>query len=102
MCKHNLSGFQPCHPEYVRADNSSTDVNFIATQALARSQNSTRDDTNGHGGQAANAMTALEHQARAPQGFVAASTGLEGRHASSDSKALSTNPDALEVELDDD
>ncbi|KAF2428977.1 putative DNA repair and transcription protein [Tothia fuscella] len=58
-----------------------TDVNFIATQALARSKdvNVDGDTANGEGMDGQNdAMAALERQARAPTGFVAASTGPEG------------------------
>lgn len=63
-----------------------TDVSFIASQALARSQQKRMEDeaANGGGGSAsgegmdtevADAMAALERQARAPVGFVAASEG---------------------------
>ena len=44
-------------------------------------------------------MSALERQARAPVGFVSASTGPEGRK-SSDTPAPA-NPDAIDVDLDD-
>ena len=43
-------------------------------------------------------MAALERQARAPAGFVAASTGLKGNIALSEETAA--NPDA--IDLDDD
>jgi pre-mRNA-splicing factor SYF1 len=57
----------------------STDVNFIATQALAKS----KEVANGiaaaeEGGDRADAMAALERQARAPTGFVPASGGPVG------------------------
>jgi pre-mRNA-splicing factor SYF1 len=67
-----------------------TDVNFIASQALARSQvpPETREDED--------AMAALERQARAPAGFVAASTGP----ASTSQIGVTTlaNPDAIDVD----
>ncbi|PKX97474.1 mRNA splicing protein SYF1 [Aspergillus novofumigatus IBT 16806] len=64
-----------------------TDVNFIASQAIARSQQRAQEGgTEREGEEAdmdaskerADAMAALERQARAPVGFVAASTGPEG------------------------
>jgi pre-mRNA-splicing factor SYF1 len=66
----------------------STDVNFIASQAVARQQAAAigssidadgedGEDEGGDEGQT-DAMAALERQARAPVGFVAASTGPEG------------------------
>ncbi|KAK5998154.1 Pre-mRNA-splicing factor SYF1 [Cladobotryum mycophilum] len=74
-----------------------TDVNFIASQALARSQ---RKLDGSHDAETADAMAALERQALAPQGFVAASTGpndvVSGR------TVLATNPDAIDIDgLDD-
>ena len=48
-------------------------------------------------------MAALERQARAPQGFVAASSGPEGGDVPQrKSNASFANPDALDVDLDDD
>jgi pre-mRNA-splicing factor SYF1 len=44
-------------------------------------------------------MAALERQARAPAGFVAASTGPEG--AKSEGPVVEANPDAIDVDLDD-
>ncbi len=48
-------------------------------------------------------MAALERQARAPLGFVAASSGLEAGNAKPMelSPAVTANPDALDVDLDD-
>ncbi|KAL4750325.1 Pre-mRNA-splicing factor syf1 [Aspergillus terricola var. indicus] len=88
-----------------------TDVNFIASQAIARSQQRAPE---GEGATAAaeremdietaDAMAALERQARAPIGFVAASTGPEGGNrappASQAPVAAPANPDA--IDLDDD
>ena len=83
-----------------------TDVNFIASQALARSQHKPDDkeheDGEGELVERADAMAALERQARAPVGFVAASTGPQGGDiAPSDTSAVTANPDALDVDLDD-
>ena len=60
-----------------------TDVNFIASQAVARQQaQNAQDGADGdevdEDTPATDAMAALERQARAPMGFVAASTGPEG------------------------
>ena len=84
-----------------------TDVNFIASQALARSQMKPEDaenmDGEGEAGEKADAMAALERQARAPMGFVAASSGPQGGNIPQpDQEVVPTNPDALDVELDDD
>ena len=83
-----------------------TDVNFIASQALARSQHRPEDkeheDGEGELVERADAMAALERQARAPVGFIAASTGPQGGNiAPSDASAVTANPDALDVDLDD-
>ena len=84
-----------------------TDVNFIASQALARSQQRPEDGENGEGGagdanEQADAMAALERQARAPVGFVAASTGPQaGNIPEANKQAVAANPDALDVDLDD-
>ena len=69
---------------------------------MARSQNRVGDDIDGQDDQVSDAMAALERQPRAPQGFVAATTGLEGGNKSPpDSGAIPANPNALDVELDD-
>ena len=48
-------------------------------------------------------MAALERQVQAPQGFVAASTGPEGgSNAAEKEPAPVQNPDALDVDLDED
>ena len=83
-----------------------TDVNFIASQALARSQqrpeDRDNDDAGGEANEQADAMAALERQARAPVGFVAASNGPEGGNILPPSKPpVAANPDALNVDLDD-
>lgn len=74
-----------------------TDVNFIASQALARSQQHL--DGNAVGDQT-DAMEALQREARAPAGFVAASTGPQGGDANK--VAVAANPDAIDVDGMDD
>lgn len=72
-----------------------TDVNFIASQALARGQQrqpGTPGETNG-----ADAMSALERQLRAPQGFVAASTGPISKAAGTEN-VVASNPDAIDID----
>ena len=80
-----------------------TDVNFIASQALARSQHKLEDreygKADGASNEQADAMAALERQARAPVGFVAASTGPQ---AGNITPVVAANPDALDVNLEDD
>jgi pre-mRNA-splicing factor SYF1 len=77
---------------------NSTDVNFIASQAVARStqlaDGEALDDK-------IDAMAALEREARAPVGFVAASTGPEGASRDGQQAMAIQNPDAIEVDLDD-
>ncbi|KAL1976058.1 hypothetical protein VTN31DRAFT_4450 [Thermomyces dupontii] len=89
-----------------------TDVHFIASQAIARSQQqraasegvAERQDS-----ERADAMAALERQARAPAGFVAASTGPEGgtqtaAQQTKEKKAAppaNVNPDAIDLEDED-
>ena len=84
----------------------STDVNFIASQALARSQQRPEDSMEGDGGTNevvnGDVMAALERQARAPQGFVPASSGPEGGSVPQQTRPTAIeNPDALNVDLDD-
>lgn len=88
---------------------NSTDVNFIASQAIARSQQLPQDgEEEGKmdgAKEKADVMAALERQARAPMGFVAASTGPEGgnRHPPAGQEqqpSAPVNPDA--INLDDD
>jgi len=110
VCKLNTSKSKAC---FIHSSNYvltcySTDVNFIASQALARSQQQPEqiamEEGDNGGEKQADAMAALERQARAPLGFVAASSGPEGgnsKHAQP-VPAVSANPDALDVDLDDD
>jgi pre-mRNA-splicing factor SYF1 len=75
-----------------------TDVNFIASQALARSQQYPGADENG---EVVDSMAALERTVNAPQGFVPASTGPQGGNIVMSTAAA--NPDSIDVEgLDDD
>ena len=69
-----------------------TDVNFIASQALARSHAS----PNGKGDDHEDAMVALEREARAPVGFVAASSGPP--QAKTVEAAAVANPDAIDID----
>ncbi|OQD74929.1 hypothetical protein PENDEC_c009G05572 [Penicillium decumbens] len=83
-----------------------TDVNFIASQAIARTQQRPQDGEGQDGEEdtaRADAMAALERQARAPVGFVAASSGPEGGNRpkpAGEAPAAPANPDA--IDLDDD
>jgi pre-mRNA-splicing factor SYF1 len=86
-----------------------TDVHFIASHAIARAQAQTNgspeDDEVDDAGASADAMAALDKQARAPVGFVAASSGPEGGNRpppnGAAAPAVPINPDALDVDLDD-
>ncbi|KAF5015514.1 hypothetical protein F66182_13130, partial [Fusarium sp. NRRL 66182] len=82
-----------------------TDVNFIASQAIARSQqqraqNGEADKDEEEDQERADAMAALERQARAPVGFVAASSGPEGGNrpsaAATTAPPANVNPDAID------
>ena len=76
-----------------------TDVNNIAQQALARSQQVAEGDVSQDD---VDAMAALEREARAPVGFVAASSGPQGGNLPSATTAAA-NPDEIDVDgLDDD
>ncbi|RFU30167.1 hypothetical protein B7463_g6153, partial [Scytalidium lignicola] len=72
-----------------------TDVNFIASQALARSQQRVSEEGED---ERADAMAALEREARAPVGFVAASTGLQGGNVPTQQPEVAANPDAIDVD----
>lgn len=74
-----------------------TDVNFIASQALARSQQ--QPGGGGENGDS-DAMAALERQLKAPQGFVAASHGPNGGGVA-ESAPAPANPDAIDIDDDD-
>jgi pre-mRNA-splicing factor SYF1 len=82
-----------------------TDVSFIASQALARSQQQqvhSEIDGGEENDERADAMAALERQARAPVGFVAASTGPQGGNIPPPEQApVEANPDALDIDDDD-
>ncbi|KAL2172017.1 hypothetical protein VTG60DRAFT_754 [Thermothelomyces hinnuleus] len=75
-----------------------TDVHFIASQALARSQ-AQRQQNGGEqqvDPEVADAMEQLERQARAPAGFVAASEGIKGNVESKPVEV--SNPDAIDLD----
>ncbi|KAL0933040.1 pre-mRNA-splicing factor syf1 [Colletotrichum truncatum] len=71
-----------------------TDVNFIASQALARSQQRPEESADPD---VADAMAALERQARAPTGFVAASDAQK-TSGPTDVPAVTANPDAIDID----
>ncbi|GIJ86126.1 pre-mRNA-splicing factor syf1 [Aspergillus pseudoviridinutans] len=92
-----------------------TDVNFIASQAIARSQQRAQEGGKEREGEEADmdgskeradAMAALERQARAPVGFVAASTGPEGGNRppppgqQQPQPSAPVNPDAIDLDED--
>jgi pre-mRNA-splicing factor SYF1 len=81
---------------------TSTDVNFIASQAVARGMQNGNgehaDDDDAINGE--DAMAALEREARAPVGFVPASTGPLGGNIKPADAEGAANPDA--IDLDDD
>lgn len=104
-----------------------TDVQFIASQAVQRSRETAAAAAGGANGEFTpdgdeaadanrvnDAMAALERQARAPVGFVAASTGPEGGDRpppkgpeaaavnGAAGAAVAANPDAIDVDIDDD
>lgn len=72
-----------------------TDVNFIASQALARSQQRAGAAEGDSG--TMDAMAALEREARAPEGFVAASTGPRAGEAAAET-VVTSNPDAIDID----
>ena len=86
-----------------------TDVNFIASQAIARSQQQglqnppTNGDANGDDEEEdADAMAHLERQARAPVGFVASTSGPQGGNIPQEkTQRAPANPDAIDVDDDD-
>lgn len=77
-----------------------TDVNFIASQAVARGQRRPEAGDGGADGADAetmDAMAALERQARAPVGFVAASDGAKISGTMPAAPAVA-NPDAIDID----
>ncbi|KXH51185.1 pre-mRNA-splicing factor SYF1 [Colletotrichum simmondsii] len=71
-----------------------TDVNFIASQALARSQRRPEDSGDAD---VDDAMAALERQARAPAGFVAASDATK-MNSTLEAPPAPANPDAIDID----
>lgn len=79
-----------------------TDVNFIASEALARKAGAQQGER-GINGEQADAMAALNRDATAPVGFVAASSGPEGGKPKDMPTVEVTDPDAIDlVGIDDD
>jgi len=90
-----------------------TDVNFIASQALARGQAKAGGGGGGGGAgsgsdeevgsERGDAMAALEREVRAPAGFVAAKDGggIKGsiRNVAATASA-EVNPDAIDLDMD--
>ena len=74
--------------------NYSTDVNFIASQALARGQQKPAEGGS-EGGDNRDAMEALEREVRAPAGFVAASTGPQAGNIKPPAAAKTEVPKAV-------
>lgn len=81
-----------------------TDVNFIASQALARGQAKPAAAGEDEDGEKRDAMEALDREARAPAGFVAASTGgIQGSVKTKEDApaAAPANPDAIDLDMED-
>ncbi|KAK4088277.1 hypothetical protein Purlil1_7470 [Purpureocillium lilacinum] len=72
-----------------------TDVNFIASQALARSQQ--KADASPED-EASDAMAALGRQAAAPEGFVAASSAPQKASHGGGDVARVSNPEAIDID----
>jgi pre-mRNA-splicing factor SYF1 len=77
-----------------------TDVNFIASQALAKTRQQTDDDGDVDE-EVVDAMERLERQARAPVGFVAATDGPKGGGIAAP-PPVAVNPDAIDLDDMDD
>ena len=94
-----------------------TDVSFIASQAVARQQQLQQQGSGANGGveeaedldqdvdgEKTDAMAALERQARAPMGFVAASSGPEGGNkppaSGQDDGGVVKNADEVDIDED--
>ncbi|KAK3390882.1 hypothetical protein B0H63DRAFT_125122 [Podospora didyma] len=75
-----------------------TDVNFIASQALARSQKMQEQQGHEVDPEVADAMEQLERQARAPAGFVASSEAPKGGVVSQAQAPQVSNPDAIDLD----
>ncbi|KAM7204426.1 Pre-mRNA-splicing factor syf1 [Naviculisporaceae sp. PSN 640] len=79
-----------------------TDVNFIASQALARQQQAAAARVAGGEDvdpEVADAMAQLERQARAPAGFVASSDAPKGNITAAQ-PVQTSNPDAIDLDMD--
>lgn len=92
------------HVHMLTHSTNSTDVHYIASQAVERSRQVQQAQADGHAEQTGTSISAV------PAGFVAASTGPEGaRPTNGDTKELdqeqesptTVNPDAIEVDDED-
>lgn len=85
---------------------NSTDLNYIASQAVARGQQQPQAGESAENQESVDAMAELERQARAPVGFVAASSGPQGGNrpqpADQTQAAAAANPDAIDLDMDED
>jgi pre-mRNA-splicing factor SYF1 len=78
-----------------------TDVNFIASQALARAKEvAAGAGSDGEDDGSADAMAALEREARAPVGFVAASSGPQKDNMAAQTSIVEANPEAIDLDED--
>lgn len=79
-----------------------TDVSFVASQAVARSQQTgSLPGADANGDASEDAMVNLQRQAKAPVGFVAASTGVQGGNISKEAEEpAAANPDAIDIDDD--
>jgi len=78
----------------------STDVSFIASQAVARSQQAVEQGGAETNGEVADTMAQLERQAKAPAGFVAATDTAPKVPAKPLEEAPTHNPDAIDLDME--
>lgn len=71
-----------------------TDVSFIASQAISRGH----APPESHDDEVVDAMAALERQARAPTGFVAATSPGPNAGVKVDTGVVASNPDAIDID----
>lgn len=72
-----------------------TDVNFIASQAIARQAQAQAQGDGEADQEVMDAMAALEKQAQAPVGFVAATDNPRG---APEPQGVAANPDAIDID----
>lgn len=71
-----------------------TDVSFIASQAISRGH----APPDSHDDDVVDAMAALERQAKAPTGFVAATSPGRNAGVKADTAVVASNPDAIDID----